>query len=92
MEELTANLCYLHKYRNVCVLAIIETWLNENVPSSEVEPNGFTVYRTDRNSVITAKSHSGGMCLFIREKWCKSVVVRESLCTPDIELLSVSLN
>lgn len=44
MEELIANLRYLHEYKNACVLAITEMWLNENVPSSEVEPTGFTVF------------------------------------------------
>ena len=31
------------------------------------------------------------MCLYVNERWCKNVIVREQLCTPDIELLSVSL-
>lgn len=30
MDELTANLRHLHEYRNACVLAITETWLNES--------------------------------------------------------------
>lgn len=91
MDELTANLRYLNEYRNACVLAITETWLNESTPSREVEPTGFTVYRTDRDSDITAKSRGGEVCFLIRDNWCRQVVVRESLCTPDIELLSVSL-
>lgn len=31
------------------------------------------------------------MCLYINERWCKTVVVRESLCTKDVELLSLSV-
>lgn len=91
MNELTANIRYLNEYRNACVLAITETWLNESIPSSEFEPTGFTVYRSDRDSEITAKSRGGGVCFLIRDNWCRQVVVRESLCTPDIELLSISL-
>ncbi len=29
--------------------------------------------------------------MYINERWCRNVLVRESLCTKDIELLSVSL-
>ena len=31
------------------------------------------------------------MCLYVNQKWCNTVFVREALCTPDIELLSISL-
>ncbi|XP_067312411.1 cytolytic toxin-alpha-like isoform X2 [Pseudorasbora parva] len=51
-----------------------QTWLNESIPSSEIEPTGFTLHRTDRDSNITAKSRGGGVCLLIRENWCRQVV------------------
>ncbi|KAK7882814.1 hypothetical protein WMY93_028988 [Mugilogobius chulae] len=90
-EELTANLRYLHQYRGACMLAITETWLDENIPSANVEPYGFTAFRLDRDPVVTGKSRGGGVCLLVRNEWCGSVVVRERLCTPHIELLCVSL-
>ena len=31
------------------------------------------------------------MCLYVNTSWCKNVMVRETICSPDIELLSVSL-
>ena len=33
----------------------------------------------------------GGLSLYINEDWCDSICVKESLCTPDIELLTVSV-
>ncbi|KAM4537132.1 uncharacterized protein PAE49_021521 [Odontesthes bonariensis] len=90
-EELTANTRYLNEYRSACILAITETWLDSNVSDSEVGPRGFSVLRTDRDPSTTGKIRGGGVCLLIRDEWCKTVVVRESLCTPDIELLCVSL-
>jgi hypothetical protein len=92
-DELTASVRYLHEYRGACVLAITETWLDSNIPSTEVEPDGFTAYRMDHDQGITGKSRGGGVSLLIRDDWCRSesVVVREQLCTPDIELLCVSL-
>ncbi|KAK0139584.1 hypothetical protein N1851_023529 [Merluccius polli] len=90
-DELTANVRYMHEYRGACMLAVTETWLDGNVPSNEVEPTGYTLYRADRDPGITGKTSGGGVGLFIRDDWCwrGSVVVRESLCTPDIELLSL---
>lgn len=90
-DELTANIRYLHEYRTSCVVAITETWLDSNITSSEVEPLGFSLFRTDRDPTITGKTRGGGVCLLIRDEWCRTVVVRERLCTPDIELLCVSL-
>ena len=31
------------------------------------------------------------MCSYVNRKWCNTVFVREALCTPDIELPSISL-
>lgn len=90
-DELSANTRYLHEYRSACVLAITETWLDSNIVSSEVEPSGFSAFRTDRDPNVTGKARGGGVCLLIRDEWCRAVVVREHLCTPDIELLCVSL-
>lgn len=32
------------------------------------------------------------MCLYVNQRWCKNVLVRERLCTKGVELLSVSLH
>ena len=37
------------------------------------------------------KEETRGVCLYVNKRWCKTVIVREQLCTLDIELLSVSL-
>lgn len=91
MDELSANMRYLHEYRNSSVLAITETWLDSNVANNEVEPVGFSSFRTDRDPDITGKTRGGGVCVLVRDDWCRAVKVRESLCTADIELLCVSL-
>lgn len=31
------------------------------------------------------------MCVYVNERYCKTIHVREQICTPDIELLSISL-
>ena len=40
---------------------------------------------------LIEKARGGGVCLLIKDEWCRVVKVREKLCTPDIELLCLSL-
>lgn len=42
-------------------------------------------------SGVTRKSYRGGVCLYINQKWCKNFIVREQVCLPDIEVLSMSM-
>ena len=39
----------------------------------------------------SGKDHGGGVCFYVNERWCNTVTVRDRICTPDIELLSISL-
>ncbi|KAJ8282444.1 hypothetical protein COCON_G00049630 [Conger conger] len=47
--------------------------------------------RLDRDATTTSKSTGGGVCLYVNERWCKSVNVRDKICTADVELLTVAL-
>lgn len=42
-------------------------------------------------SGVTWKPYRGGVCLYINQKWCKNFIIREQVCLPDIELLSMSM-
>lgn len=46
----------------------------------------------DRSSAVTGKSIGGGVCFYVNQRYCKSTMVRDSICTPDLELLTVSLH
>lgn len=37
-----------------------ETWLTEDFKDAEICPNGFEVFRCDRNHLITGKDRGGG--------------------------------
>ena len=92
MDELQANVNHMHEYRSASILAFTETWLNKNDEESTTHIDGFAPpLRLDRDSERTGKQHGGGVCLYVNTRWCSTVVVREKLCTPDIELLAVSL-
>ena len=50
-------------------------------------------YRMDRDSKHTGKERGGGVCLYVSEKFCDraNVTVKQRTCTPELELISVSL-
>ncbi|KAJ8336546.1 hypothetical protein SKAU_G00377660 [Synaphobranchus kaupii] len=45
----------------------------------------------DRCRDATDKEIRGGVSGMINNRWCRTTVVKKKICTPDIELLSVSL-
>ena len=47
----------------------------------------------DRDSKHTGKERGGGVCLYVSEKFCDraNVTVKQRTCTPELELISVSL-
>ena len=91
-DKLQARVKLCHEFSNACILALTETHLNDNDMDGEFRIDGFGVpIRQDRDFVATNKLTGGGVCLYINERWCKNVIVRERLCTADVELLSVSL-
>ncbi|KAK0150009.1 hypothetical protein N1851_009244 [Merluccius polli] len=93
-DELQAQARYRHEFRDACILALTETWLSHKDLDKDVTIDGFgKPIRLDRDAVATGKSTGGGLCLFLNERYCdaKSVIIRERLCTADLELLSTSL-
>jgi len=48
--------------------------------------------RLDSYCDVTGKPHGGSVCFYINPRWCSTVHFREKLCTPDTELLSLSLH
>ena len=68
-----------------------ETWLTPTINDIHVDIDGFTIVRSDR----TTKSgkQTGGVCAYINDKWAhnNNIHIKKTLCTPDIELLAVSI-
>lgn len=91
-DELQANTIHLHEYRDACIMAFSETWLTSTDANSDLTISGFGApVRLDRDTDATGKSQGGGVCVYINQQWCNNVTIRESICTANIELLSVSV-
>ena len=90
IDELRTNCRFLHEYRDTCILGLTESWLNEDIPDGAMDICGYQLIRNDR-SAESGKSRGGGLALYINEKWANNISVKNHLCTPDIELLSVTV-
>ena len=55
-----------------------------------MDVTGFHLVRGDR-TVQSGKSKGGGVALYVNERWCNNICVKNSECTADIEILSVSV-
>ena len=90
MDELHANVKFLTEYRDANLLCFSETWLDDTIDSRHLHVDGFGApVRADRTEA-SGKQKGGGLCFFINERWCSNCTVKRTLCTPDIELLSIS--
>lgn len=91
MDELWINSTFRYECRDAYVMAVTETWLQPDVPEAYVEVDGFTQVRMDSDLVRTGKSCGGGVCLYISDRWCGCITVRETISDKDVELLCISL-
>ena len=64
------------------ILAISETWLDNTVTDAELNVDGYSVLRKDRNR------HGGGVCMFINNHLNYD---KRNINVPDIECLAVDL-
>ena len=71
IDELEATLS-TKLLQNCCLLAITETWLNQNILDSQVALVNYTAVRLDRDGITTGKAIAGGLMLYINKHWCES--------------------
>lgn len=88
IDELSGNCKYIHEYRDSALIALTETWLQDQDADSTVNVDGFKLIRSDRRDVD--KERGGGVAVYVNERWCSQVIVKESHCVKDIEYLVVS--
>ena len=79
--------------RECSVLCFTETWLHSHIPNHSVAIPGFSTVRADSEVTSSGKKKEAGIALYVSERWCNPghVHVKNRLCTPDIELLTVGM-
>ncbi len=88
LDELTLRAKHDCEFRQSNLVCLTETWLKDH----HVTPTlpGYITLRADRNERSASKSIGGGLCMFIDESWATQYSVREQVCTPGYEILTVS--
>lgn len=66
----------------------METLLQDQDADSTVNVDGFKLLRSDRRGVD--KKRGGGVAVYVNEKWCSQVIVKEGHCMKDTEHFVVS--
>lgn len=89
-DELRINIRACHEYRESCLLIYTESWLQDDFPDELSQIQGFTTVRMDRN-MDSGKTRGGGICVYMNDSWCTNYSVKCKVCTPDLELLCLSL-
>ena len=87
-DELSANIRFLHEYRESGLICLVETWLKEEHPDPCL--NGFTTVRHDRTQ-DSEKEHGGGLLTLVNNKWCKNICIKSQHCDKNIEILALGL-
>lgn len=91
IDALKGNVLHLWEYSEARLMVLTEMWLTDIDSDTSLQISGFgTPVRLDWNCGVIHKSHGGGVCLYINQGWCNNFTLREGLCLPDTELLSVS--
>ena len=81
--------CHLSNFQDLIyseeadLVWVTETWLRDDIESSEILPWGYTIYRKDR------KSRAGGVLLAVKS--CSFSTSREINFDTDLELVTVEL-
>ena len=70
---------------NIVVMGIVETWLNNNIRTSELWFNGFRVHRLDR-----VGRGGGGIAVLVSNKYMSKV--SNTKMSDCIELLHITIN
>lgn len=92
LDELQGCVRFQKDFKNRGILAFTETWFNEQDLDTDLYIDGFgRLFHLDRNAEVMGKKQGGGVCLYVNERYCSAVTVRERICTSDVELLAVSL-
>ena len=90
MDLLHARCRMERAFRDICIIALTETWLDDSVSDDEVSLDNFTIIRSDRTR-NSGKTRGGGLCLYINDRWCSNIKTHRRVCSPDLEMLTVSL-
>jgi len=66
-------------------MILTESWLTSVIPDEAVQPQGFSLFLTDRSAEYTGKNQGTGVYCLINNNWCMEVQVLSQHCSPSLE-------
>lgn len=72
LKTKTCDIRHLILTRDLDIIVLCETWLNENFFNEEIFGADYIVYRQDRDFTATGKSDGGGCCIAVKAKFISS--------------------
>lgn len=93
LDELEACCRHLNQYRNASIMTFTETWFTNNNTEQDTDITGFNAFRGDRDKTASGKKSGGGVCVYINNRYAnkQSVTIKEHICTPEVEILSLAV-
>lgn len=77
-------------YKDACIIALTETWFDEEVLESEVSLDHFSILRANR-TCQSGKETGSGICIYVNSRWWNNIKIHNRVCTPDVEKLTMIL-
>ena len=74
-------------------MCFTETWLYKNIADLNDSVDGFHTVWIDLDCTESGKRKGGGLAVLVNSRWCNAghIIIKEQLCSLDVELLAVGL-
>lgn len=86
------NCCIISLLQGIiecCTMIVMEMWLTYIITDEVMQPQGFSLFRTDRTAECMGRNKGGGVCCLVNNSWCMDVHVLSQHCSPSLELLAI---
>ena len=87
-DELSINCKFNSEFRDSSLICLTETWLQSQDADGTVDLDNFSLIRGDR--ILGHKQQGGGVCIYVNQRWCKNVTVKQVHCDENVEYLTVA--
>lgn len=81
------------EYREFNIMFFYETWMQDYFPNSNCTISSIQTVRADKDGRQSSKKRGEGTAVLVSNRWSNPghITVKERSCSPDIELLAISL-
>ncbi|KAI3376130.1 hypothetical protein L3Q82_016660, partial [Scortum barcoo] len=78
LDLLRLRLGVSREMRNITVLCLMETWLNDNMPDPAFQIDSRLLFRVQTATSSRGKPSGGGLCVYVNKGWCTNCTLVNS--------------